>query len=264
MLDNLIRNASEALRDAGVVRPRIAVTATTTPDGVCVRVKDNGPGVPAALRAQLFERYVSTKSTGTGLGLALVRDAIERTGGSVRLAEPSAEWAGAHFVLSLPFAEQTNLHPVVKPADTASSERGARKVRALVSGVHRRPAIRGHSVLIVDDDLATRTMVETALELSGAIVTTAEGYEQAMALTGRFDIALVDVHLGDGRGDELLAELRERGVGIAVILTGSSRELAPEAQPDAVLRKPFELQELELLLDALLEPSEAPAEESQG
>lgn len=262
VMDNLVRNAGEALREAGVATPRIQVQATATATGGELVVSDNGPGVAPALRKRVFDRYVSTKRTGTGLGLALIRDAVERAGGSIVLADSTG---GARFVVTMPSAAQTvpDRELPDRPVEPNTIPPGAEASPPAASGVHRRPAIRGRTVLIVDDDLATRTMVETALELSGAVVTTAEGYAQALSLGGAFDIALVDVHLGDGRGDELLGELRKRGLGLSVILTGSHRELAPEAQPDAVLRKPFELEELERLLDRMLDLDEG-FEESQG
>ena len=67
-----------------------------------VSVRDNGPGVPAAQRARIFEPFFSTKSRGAGLGLGLtiVHDVIERHGGSVALADGSGP--GAEFVVRLP------------------------------------------------------------------------------------------------------------------------------------------------------------------
>ncbi|MFK7986299.1 MAG: ATP-binding protein [Sandaracinaceae bacterium] len=283
VMDNLVRNAGEALAEAGVDAPRISVQANATANGGELVVSDNGPGVPSSIRDRVFDRYVSTKKTGTGLGLALIRDAVERAGGSIVLADTET---GARFVVTMPAAAQTvpdralpetpaephTIPPSGRPDGEPVTPQGrsvdplgrSASVDHTASGVHRRPAIRSRSVLSVDDDLPTRTMVKTALELSGAIVTTADGYESARLLSGAFDIALVDVHLGDGRGDALLGELRKKGLGLAVILTGSHRALAPEAQPDAVLRKPFELEELERLLDGLLDPSEPLGEESQG
>src|SRR5690606_1518459 len=119
------------------------------------------------------------------------------------------------------------------------------------SGVHPRPPLSERRVLVVDDDHAMRGMVRTALELQGAVVTTAGSLEEALAIEGRFDLALVDLALGDGRGDTLL-RTRSDDIQHAVLLTGSSDPLGVPGLVDAVLRKPFELDELHRLLEHLL------------
>jgi signal transduction histidine kinase len=61
---------------------------------------DHGPGVPAELRERVFDPYVTTKSEGTGLGLALVRQTVETHGGKVRISETPG--GGATFEVTLP------------------------------------------------------------------------------------------------------------------------------------------------------------------
>lgn len=83
-LDNAIRYAPEN----GEVRLRIFVEQPAEPSGdpmLHIEVSDSGPGIPLELQARLFERFyrADTKSTGTGLGLALVRTVAEVHGGRV-------------------------------------------------------------------------------------------------------------------------------------------------------------------------------------
>ncbi|MBP8805772.1 MAG: HAMP domain-containing protein [Kofleriaceae bacterium] len=81
----------------------IAVTAEVAGDRVRLRVEDGGPGVPAALRERVFERFfrgpAATRGDGSGLGLAIARAAAAALGGTLTL-EPSE--VGARFVLELP------------------------------------------------------------------------------------------------------------------------------------------------------------------
>jgi len=109
-------------------------------------------------------------------------------------------------------------------------------------------------VLVVDDDAGMRSMMRTALEIQGAQVTDADGYESAIALEGPFDLALVDLNLGDGRGDELIGALRaDERVQRAVLLSGSADvELGATGDPDAVLRKPFELEDLHQVIERVV------------
>lgn len=79
-LANLLDNA----RAAG---GRVLVAAERHPDGVVVDVCDDGPGIPADIRASLFQPFVSRSPDGTGLGLAIVAKVMAAHGGSVSLAE---------------------------------------------------------------------------------------------------------------------------------------------------------------------------------
>jgi two-component system nitrogen regulation sensor histidine kinase GlnL len=93
---NLVKNAAEAAHARGDGRGEILVSTAyrhglriRSGDGRAkavpleVRIQDNGPGVPAHLRDQLFEPFVTTKTNGTGLGLALVAKLVAAHGGVV-------------------------------------------------------------------------------------------------------------------------------------------------------------------------------------
>lgn len=67
-----------------------------------LRVTDNGPGVPASQRQQIFDPFYTTRPEGTGLGLAVVRSVAEAHGGEVRVEQNLPR--GARFVLRLPVA----------------------------------------------------------------------------------------------------------------------------------------------------------------
>ncbi|MCE2881161.1 MAG: ATP-binding protein [Planctomycetaceae bacterium] len=99
-LTNLLMNAIEAAPErTGMVRVTVAFDAAT--DEAHVDVADNGSGIPDAVRARLFEPFVSSKGQrGTGLGLAVARKIAERHGGRLELVETSA--SGTRFRLALP------------------------------------------------------------------------------------------------------------------------------------------------------------------
>lgn len=96
VLRNLLANAIQALAElpAGAER-RIAVDAGVDGATVWIRIADNGPGIAASIRARLFEPFVSLKSSGLGLGLAISRAIVEAHGGTLS-AEP-----GRHAVLKI-------------------------------------------------------------------------------------------------------------------------------------------------------------------
>ncbi|MBZ0268665.1 HAMP domain-containing histidine kinase [bacterium] len=96
--DNLLRNAREASPSGG------AVTATLRREGseIVLTVCDEGAGVPADVRDQVFDVYFTTKPAGTGLGLSLVAQMAASMGGRVSLAPQTSTDAGACFVVRLP------------------------------------------------------------------------------------------------------------------------------------------------------------------
>lgn len=96
-LEVLVKNGVDALRGRS---GSIVITVTDEPDELVVRVEDNGPGVPAEVRAQLFEPGLTTKTGGWGLGLALARRIVEDHHGGRLVLEHSD--VGARFALRLP------------------------------------------------------------------------------------------------------------------------------------------------------------------
>jgi len=97
-LQNLIQNSIQAAGAMAKITLRLAVS-TDLPGMLSVRVSDNGPGVPEALRHNLFEPFVTGRSQGTGLGLAVVQAVAHSHHGSVRYIPSDA---GACFEMLLP------------------------------------------------------------------------------------------------------------------------------------------------------------------
>lgn len=98
VFSNLCNNALEMMPSGGEIR----ITATAHGGWVQVEVADTGPGISGAVRAQLFEPFVSHgKKNGLGLGLALARQTVLDHGGDLWLG-PDQETGGARFCLRLP------------------------------------------------------------------------------------------------------------------------------------------------------------------
>jgi signal transduction histidine kinase len=96
VLLNLLLNAAQAMDGAG----RVCLSATIDGSVCRVCVSDSGPGVPADKRDRIFEPFVTTKTRGSGLGLAVAAQTIDAHGGTIRLESP--ESGGAVFIIELP------------------------------------------------------------------------------------------------------------------------------------------------------------------
>ena len=112
VLINLFTNAFYALQQqqhqhqlpAGAAyRPELTVTTQAVPGGVEIRVRDNGTGMPAEVRAKIFQPFFTTKPVGegTGLGLSLSHD-IVTTGHGGTLRVESIVGQGTEFIIGLP------------------------------------------------------------------------------------------------------------------------------------------------------------------
>lgn len=109
------------------------------------------------------------------------------------------------------------------------------------------------SVLVVDDAAAIRLLCRINLELDGHRALEAATIDEARDMLAQEDVSLVllDVHVGAADGLELLDEIRRDHPEIAVaLLTGSTElEVVRAHGPDAVLGKPFELEDLRRVVE---------------
>jgi two-component system, NtrC family, sensor histidine kinase AtoS len=96
VLENLIRNAVEAIPESGSIR----LTASRVEDRIELAVADDGPGIPPQDLERIFEPLFTTKRTGTGMSLAISKRLVEAHGGALRVATVPGQ--GATFTISLP------------------------------------------------------------------------------------------------------------------------------------------------------------------
>ncbi|KAB5491036.1 MULTISPECIES: sensor histidine kinase [Flagellimonas] len=98
VITNLVKNAIQAVPE--VESPRILVTVATEGQYVKISVADNGVGIPDDLRYRVFEPKFTTKSSGTGLGLGMVKNIVENYKGTITFT--SKEGKGTVFTIKFP------------------------------------------------------------------------------------------------------------------------------------------------------------------
>jgi two-component system NtrC family sensor kinase len=192
VVTNLVHNALQALGDKAGPR-RLTVSTVHAGNGaVRLNVIDNGPGVPADLRARIFEPFFTTKppGAGTGIGLALCLASIAAHGGSIGVEETPG--GGATFSVELPVRSSG-------PASPSSRAPG-----------QDRPAMPRRRILVVDDEPEIAATLAEMLQDAGHWVETAENGRQALdrLATGAFDLILSDLRMPVMDGPALYTALR--------------------------------------------------------
>lgn len=101
VLNNLLTNASQAIPDDRQGRIRVALVANGK--HAIVQVQDNGSGIPAEMQERVFQPNFTTKSSGTGLGLAMSKNIVEAAGGRIYFASEAGK--GTTFFVELPISD---------------------------------------------------------------------------------------------------------------------------------------------------------------
>ncbi len=97
---NLLLNACQAAKN-GATTPIVSVSLQETAESILIAIRDNGSGVPSAIRETMFLPFVSSgKENGVGLGLTLAQRIAQEHGGFVRLEDSGAD--GSIFYIVLP------------------------------------------------------------------------------------------------------------------------------------------------------------------
>jgi signal transduction histidine kinase/CheY-like chemotaxis protein len=244
VFSNLLTNASKySDRDT-----EIRVTAELAGTTVRVRVEDHGIGIAPEFLDRVFDQFVQLPQGidravgGLGLGLAIVRNLVERHGGRVR-AQSAGLGRGSQFIVELPRCTAAVASSTAATAAVAS--RGS-------SG-------RADAILIVDDNGDAAEMLGEVLESHGYRVRVASSGPDALELVEAFEprAALLDIGLPVMDGYELAAKLRARFPDIRLAaLTGygqrEDRERSVAAGFDAHLVKPVSVANVTETLDRLL------------
>ena len=251
---NLVVNARDAMPAGGVITLRTRardIPAEPPPEHPGARpgqfiqltIGDTGTGMDAHIMAHLFEPFFTTKAQGhgTGLGLATVYGIVQQHHGWIEVeSEPGR---GSVFHVYIPAVSGPKVAPTL-PAAMASVQGG------------------GQTVLVVEDEIGVRFILERALSNLGYRVLVAE--EGGAALQrwkeepGPINLLLTDMVMPGGlSGLELARRLRRDRPDLPVIIaSGYSEEMAVSGLPDEegfhFLAKPFEISVLAGLIQRVL------------
>ncbi|HTX34579.1 MAG TPA: PAS domain S-box protein [Bryobacteraceae bacterium] len=252
VLMNLVVNARDAMPDGGTIAIQTSNVqvdsegAAGHPEArpgafVTLSVTDNGIGMTAETKRQVFEPFFSTKprSAGTGLGLSTVYGIVKHSGGWIEVRSQLNR--GSTFRVYLPLT--------AAPAEEAPAESGT----SAPAGGAPADARGAETVLVVEDQGEVRRMVLAILRQNGYRLLEAADGTEAVSMSERYDgpidLMVTDVVMPGMNGRELAERmLRLRPAMKILYISGYSADvLAPEgvlAPETAYLAKPFSPAEL--------------------
>ena len=244
---NLLTNAAKFTPPGG----KIAVLVTKTSERVRVTVRDNGVGIARDQLQRIFEPFVQADRArdvlqgGLGLGLAIVRNLVERHHGAITV-ESEGKGKGTAFTVDL---------PVVKVVETQRGQVGPRPSE-LRSNVR---------VLVVDDNPDIRDLLSEALQSQGFQTVVASAGRDAIDHWKRFQphAGVLDVGLPDLDGYEVARTIRTElgSQSLLIAVTGygqpTDRQRSSSAGFDCHFVKPVSVAELVSVLDQRVVPSKS-------
>jgi PAS domain S-box-containing protein len=245
ILLNLCVNSRDAMPNGGNLhlaaknvvfgREEIALHPEANPGPhVEISVRDTGGGIPEDVLPRIFEPFFTTKEQGkgTGLGLATVRGLVKSHAGT--LSVESRPGQGTKFLIYLP----------ASPHGTAALDE--KKNVEIKRG-------NGEAILVVDDELAVRSIAARTLEANGYRVFLAEdgsdGLTLLMQRPGEIDVVITDVVMEQVNGLRLAETLRRRSPNVPIIVssgqyTAEQRAVFQKLAVEAFLDKPYRPEQL--------------------
>ena len=254
VISNLLSNAMKYTSDGG----EITLLIGKNKESAIIKVEDTGIGLKEEKTDRLFERFYQGNNNsdihieGTGIGLNLCRALVKMHGGTIRAYNRTDGIKGSCFEVNIPLGKEH-----LKPEEILQED----GTKTAESTGKRTQANRNFNILIVDDDAEIAHYIKTELSDWYRFEHASNGKEGLkMLLTGKYDLVISDVMMPVMDGVTMLKKIKGNSnvSDIPVILLTSKSEVENRLEglrkgADAFLAKPFNMEELHILIDNLVD-----------
>ena len=254
VISNLLSNAMKYTSDGG----EITLIIGKNKESAIIKVEDTGIGLKEEKTDRLFERFYQGNNNsdihieGTGIGLNLCRALVKMHGGAIRAYNRTDGIKGSCFEVNIPLGKEH-----LKPEEILQED----STKTAESTGKRTQANRNFNILIVDDDAEIAHYIKTELCDWYRFEHASNGKEGLkMLLTGKYDLVISDVMMPEMDGVTMLKKIKGNSnvSDIPVILLTSKSEVENRLEglrkgADAFLAKPFNMEELHILIDNLVD-----------
>lgn len=266
IISNLLSNALKFTSKKGDIYISIYID---NQNQLCIKVKDNGKGIPETQQHHIFDRFYQADSThtrnaeGTGIGLALTKELVKLMEGDISVKSPPVgSKVGTEFTVVLPLE---SIHDYIESAEINAQKKIQNQISNDVR-YNNRLSIQNHDytdkelILLVEDN--TDVVAYTANCLKDYRLAVGrdgqEGYEIACDLVP--DLIITDVMMPFMDGYEMTKKIREdvRTSHIPIIMLTAKADIESKLEgieygAEVYLEKPFNVDELTLRVRKLLE-----------
>lgn len=229
---NLVKNSIDAISEAGMQDGKIEVSVSKTigDNQIYIDVKDNGPGIPADIKANLFKPFTSTKEagSGTGLGLSICAKIVEGHQGRLEHIESKT---GCHFRIRLPMIE------VYSYTRNDKSLAGSRKEKR---------------ILVLDNEVQILNVLNSFISSEDLVFIGSSQPEDALEFLKKahVDLIITDFSMPSMNGGEFSRMARDSGYSGNILYMTSAKFIEQynkdkdQLNIDGIIIKPFNRQEV--------------------
>lgn len=232
-LCNLLANSIEAMRNQASER-RVRISTKLQPESALIAVEDSGPGIPPHIARQIFQRVPISGGHGTGLGLNIVSEIVERHHGTIHFETKAG--VGTRFSIEIPPTQKAK-----RPGSTRTQRKAS--------------GLKGY-VLVVDDEPRMADFLSDRLEEEGFLTDKAVDLDAAWKKLHQreYDVVLLDVFMPSSvaelhSGVDLLERLMDERPDFlpkVIFLTGYPEDVLRRSRVRnaKLIKKPFTVEEL--------------------
>lgn len=202
---NLIKNSIDAISEAGIKDGKVNVSLSKADDEeqTCIDITDNGPGMPDAIKKNLFKPFQSTKDSGhgTGLGLSICSKIIESHRGKLDLVDTQT---GCQFRIKLPLIE---LYSYTRNDRSLSGSKKQKRI------------------LVLDNEVQILNVLNTFISDENLVFIGSSDPTDALSFLQKANIDLIvtDFHMPVMTGSEFSAKARGVGYSGPILYMTSSK-----------------------------------------
>lgn len=242
---NLIKNSIDAIQGAGIPDGKVSISMTKSEQDqqICLDLRDNGPGMPEAMKKNLFKPFQSTKDAGhgTGLGLSICAKIVESHKGKLELTEVPS---GCNFRMRLPLIE---LYSYTRNDRSLSGNKKQKRI------------------LVLDNEVQILNVLNAFISAENLVFIGSSDPLDALAFLTKahVDLVITDFNMPVINGSEFSFKARENGYAGPILYMTSTKNVErfnrdkSDLDIDGMIVKPFSKDDVMNAIHGVLKSKEA-------
>lgn len=263
---NLATNACDAMQQQAQEGRKLTLEISNNDDRLIIEVSDNGPGIPEAIRATLFEEFVTHgKAHGTGLGMAITKKIIDAHSGTIDFTSETGQ--GTQFIINLPRAFSSDVvnteidHSKLPESTMASDDHLSDNIESEHADSLTKDQLGTKKILLAEDNVVNQKVLAAYLKSWHCHVEIVDNGKAALRAleSNSFDLLLMDLEMPIMGGLEAAQQIRvnteilelNRDIPIVALTGHEATEVEQSCLSvgmNAILTKPINADKLQQII----------------